>query len=88
VIKAFINIVNNYQTTVNAITNGSNRANNMGNGLEEYIKDIFADTSSQTDKAQKLLRWQNIYSYSGNKNNPPDLFSKIVMKKKFSMGKK
>jgi len=30
ILKAFINIINSYQTTVNAITGGSNRANNMG----------------------------------------------------------
>lgn len=30
IIKAFINIVNNYQDNISTLTNGNNRANNMG----------------------------------------------------------
>jgi hypothetical protein len=30
ILKAFINIINNYQTTVNKLIGGNNRANNMG----------------------------------------------------------
>jgi len=33
IIKAFINIVNNYETNVQTLTQGNNRANNMGEGL-------------------------------------------------------
>ncbi|MDO8452954.1 MAG: NgoPII family restriction endonuclease [Sulfurimonas sp.] len=73
ILKAFVNIVNNYEINIASITGGNNRANNMGEGLETYIKDIFADTSNETDEAQKLLKCQSIYSYGGNKNNPPDL---------------
>ena len=42
ILKAFINTINSYQTNVSTLTNGNNRANNMGEGLEEFIKDIFA----------------------------------------------
>ena len=76
ILKAFVNIINNYQTAVNSFTSGNNRANNMGDGLEEYIKNAFADTISETDEQSKLEKFSQIYSYSGNKNNPPDLILK------------
>ena len=46
ILKAFINIVNNYQINITNVTQGNNRANNMGEGLETYIKDIFANTKT------------------------------------------
>ncbi|MDP2893524.1 MAG: NgoPII family restriction endonuclease [Sulfurimonas sp.] len=73
IIKAFVNIVNNYQTTVNHVTNGNNRANNMGEGLESLIKDAFADTANEINEQNRLELFSTLYSYSGNKNNPPDL---------------
>lgn len=76
VLKAFLNIVNNYQATVNNLTNGSNRANNMGEGLEEYIKDAFANTINERNLQNRLAVFSQVYSYSGNKNNPPDLILK------------
>lgn len=72
-LTVFITIVNNYQTTINPMTNGNNRANNMGDGLETFIKDAFANTFNETDDQVKLETFSRVYSYSGNKNNPPDL---------------
>jgi hypothetical protein len=73
ILKAFINIINNYQVSIDNITQGNNRANNMGEGLETYIKDIFANTTNETDEQVKLEKLAITYSYQGNKNNPPDL---------------
>ncbi len=73
IIKAFINIVNHYQVNITNVTQGNNRANNMGEGLETYIKDIFANTTNETNEQVKLEKLSKIYSYQGNKNNPPDL---------------
>lgn len=73
IIKAFVNIINSYQTTVKSVTNGNNRANNMGEGLESLIKDAFAGTINETDEQSRLEIFSTLYSYSGNKNNPPDL---------------
>lgn len=73
ILKAFINIVNSYQTNITNVTNGNNRANNMGEGLETYIKDIFANTTHETNGQNKLEELSRIFSYQGNKNNPPDL---------------
>ena len=73
ILKAFINIVNNHQICITNETQGNNRANNMGEGLETYIKDIFASTTNETDEQRKLEKLAITYSYQGNKNNPPDL---------------
>jgi len=73
ILKAFINIVSNYQLNISDIIQGNNRANNMGEGLETYIKDIFASTSTETNVQRRLEKLSRIYSYQGNKNNPPDL---------------
>lgn len=73
ILTAFRTIVSNYQTTVNHITNGNNRANNMGDGLEAFIKDAFADMFNETNEQTKLETFSRVYAYSGNKNNPPDL---------------
>lgn len=73
ILKAFINTINSYQSNVSTLTNGNNRANNMGAGLEEFIKDIFAGTTNETNEQNRLTTFSQAYSYSGNKNNPPDL---------------
>jgi Trp operon repressor len=54
VLTAFRTIVNNYQMDIKQVTNGSNRANNMGDGLEEYIKNAFANTINETDEQTRL----------------------------------
>ena len=50
---------------------GRNRANNAGDALEEYIKDLFADSfeMNETDRLEKL---SEVLSYLGNNSNPPD----------------
>ncbi|MCB4763512.1 MAG: NgoPII family restriction endonuclease [Sulfurovum sp.] len=76
ILKAFINIVNNYQQNISTVTSGNNRTNNMGEGLERYIQDMFASTYNISDETLRLEKLSEIYSYQGNKNNPPDLMLK------------
>jgi len=76
IIKTFINIVNNHTIDIANITEGNNRANNMGKGLETYIKDMFAGTANENNEQKRLEVLEKIYSYQGNKNNPPDLMLK------------
>ncbi|MFW2235959.1 NgoPII family restriction endonuclease [Aliarcobacter butzleri] len=73
ILKAFIHTINSYQSNISTMTNGNNRANNMGAGLEEFIKNIFAGTINETNEQNRLIKFSQTYSYSGNKNNPPDL---------------
>lgn len=72
-LKAFMNIVTNYRANIQNITDGNNRMNNMGEGLEAYIKNIFADTINEIDETKKLEKISKIFSYTGNKTNPPDM---------------
>jgi hypothetical protein len=44
----------------------------MGEGLETYIKDVFANTLNEENTQKKLETLSNVFSYQGNKNNPPE----------------
>ena len=63
-------ILNHYQRVSN------NRINAVGDALEEFIKDAFADTLNETDLGIKLKKHSNTFSWLGNQNNPPDLIIK------------
>lgn len=71
IINAIYNLVNNPVVELVSYYQGKNRANNVGDALEEYIKDIFADTfdMSETERLEKL---SEVFSYLGNNSNPPD----------------
>ena len=49
----------------------NNRANSMGDALELYVKNLFADTFDDSETV-RLEKWQSVFSYSGNSSNPPD----------------
>lgn len=44
ILDAIVNISIIEDLTINEITFGNNRANNMGEGLESFIKDAFTNT--------------------------------------------
>jgi hypothetical protein len=54
----------------------ANRANSMGEALEEFVKDMFAGTLGETDEAQRLAKIHEVFSFLGNQNNPPDIILK------------
>jgi len=62
IIQAFINIVNNHQVNIQNLTQGNNRANNMGEGLESYIKDVFANTTNEANEQKKLEIFEQSFS--------------------------
>ena len=76
VLTALMNIIHTHQHTISTLTNGNNRANNMGEGLEYYIQNMFASTHNITNDTKRLEQFSKIYAYQGNKNNPPDLILK------------
>lgn len=49
-----------------------NRINAVGDQLEYYVKDAIAN-SFTVPRTQKEQVYQNIFSYLGNQNNPPDV---------------
>jgi len=51
----------------------SNRANNMGDALEYYIRDIFCGSRNIYDENTKNEVYCKNFSYLGNQNNPPDI---------------
>lgn len=73
IINAIINLTQNTNTTTNIQSNylGNNRANNMGDALEEYIKDLFANTFNLSEQ-ERIEKQNETFSYLGNTANPPD----------------
>ena len=76
ILKAIINITQNPIINLVDYYQGRNRINNSGKALENYIQDIFAGTLNEDDENQRLQRLEEIFSYQGNQNNPPDLILK------------
>jgi hypothetical protein len=72
IIKAIINVVNNPITQLTEYNQGHNRANIMGETLEEYVKDIFAGTVDERNEVARNRKISECFSYLGNQNNPPD----------------
>ena len=50
-----------------------NTINNIGEALEAYIQDTFADTISESDESVRSQKISEVFSYLGNQNNPPDI---------------
>lgn len=72
IINAIYNLVNNPIIRITSYYTGNNRANNLGDALEEYIKDLFAD-SFNMNNTERIEQLSNAFSYLGNNNNPPDI---------------
>ncbi|MGD9677002.1 MAG: NgoPII family restriction endonuclease [Vulcanibacillus sp.] len=73
ILSAMINIANNPIHSLQYIYISKNRANSMGEALEMYIKDIFANTINETSEIKRNQRYNQVFSYLGNQNNPPDI---------------
>lgn len=75
IINSIINLVQNPVTELVNYYQGRNRANNAGDALEEYIKDLFANSFNMID-AERLEKISAVFSYLGNTSNPPDAMLK------------
>ena len=71
IIDAIYNLVQNPILKLTEFYHVRNRANNMGDALEEYIKDLFANTFDSSATERKQIH-SHVFSYLGNSNNPPD----------------
>lgn len=71
-LQAIKTIVDNPIIKIKEYYTGRNRANSVGEAFENYIKDVFANSFnlSETDRLQKFNK---VFSYLGNQNNPPDI---------------
>lgn len=75
ILQALKNLTENPITDISARyqARGRNRANNMGEALEAYVKDLFCNTFDMQDETEKNRICSEKFSYIGNQNNPPDL---------------
>lgn len=76
VLTAIGSLVKNPIVALTAHYSGRNRINGVGNALEIYIKDLFANTLLYNDEYSKLNIYNKVFSYTGNQNNPPDIILK------------
>jgi NgoPII restriction endonuclease len=75
VLQAIATIINNpIPDLINYYKSQSNnRINALGEALEYFVKDAFANTIHEPDISNKLDKYSQLFSWSGNQNNPPDL---------------
>lgn len=76
IVDAIIEIVKSNQHQVLQQSSLLNRANAMGDALEEYCKDIFAGTIEENNKEERIKKLSDVFSYLGNNRNPPDIILK------------
>ena len=78
ILQAIINIVNNPIPDLlsHYKSKSNNRINAVGDALEEFIKDAFANTLTENNLSRKAKIHSETFSWLGNKNNPPDLIIK------------
>ncbi len=72
-LKALSNLAKNPVKDIVNYYKASNRANNMGDALEFYVKDLFCGITETKDIQEKNKIYSKYFSYLGNQNNPPDI---------------
>lgn len=73
ILEAIVNIANNPVVAIRSHYTGRNRANNVGEALEMYVKDAFANTIQELDFQVKNVKYNQVFSWLGNQNHPPDI---------------
>jgi len=76
ILEALINIVENKDYEIKEYTKGGNRAQNMGEALEEYIFDAFSNSFKIEDIEDRAARHKETFSFLGSKNKIPDAILK------------
>lgn len=71
IIDAIIHLINNPMIQLVEHYQSRNRANQAGDALEQYIKDLFANSFHLTE-TERQRKHSQTFSYLGNSNNPPD----------------
>ena len=75
ILNAVINLVERNNFSLLNFQTGNNRINEAGYALEDYIKNLFANTFDCSEK-ERLEIWSEVFSYLGNDANPPDIMLK------------
>jgi hypothetical protein len=67
------NIIETSAHQIEQLSFGQNRINNVGTGLELFIKDSYSGALGIDDDSVKHEKYSSVFSYLGNQNNPPDI---------------
>lgn len=73
ILEAIINIANSPTFEIRNHYAGRNRANSIGEALESFVKDAFANTINVMDEKKRLAKYNEVFSWLGNQNHPPDI---------------
>lgn len=73
ILEAIVNIVNNPILDIRNHYTGRNRANSVGEALEIFVKDAFANITHAADEKERIERYNEVFSWLGNQNHPPDI---------------
>lgn len=73
ILEAIINISKLENLNINEVILGNNRAVNMGEGLESFVKNAFSNAFGIDDKNERNQIYNKYFSYEGSKRTPPDL---------------
>lgn len=72
ILDAIKNLVLSKQNILQEVNTSSNRANAMGDTLEKYVQDIFANSVNCSNENEREEKINDVLSYTGNSTNPPD----------------
>ena len=72
-LHAIHNIIQHEHFELRTLYKGRNRTNSMGEALESYIKDAFANTLDEENVLARMQAYNLLFSWLGGTNNPPDL---------------
>ncbi len=76
-LEAIYTIATNQIPDIVEYYRSKNTINAAGDALELFVKDIFANTITETDEAKKAEVYEQVFSYFGNANNPPDIDQRV-----------
>ena len=75
IIDVICTVIRHGDNLLNGDHVGSNRINTLGYALEDYIKNLFADSFNCSER-ERREKWSATFSYLGNDANPPDIMLK------------
>lgn len=76
IITATVNLIKNTRFDLKSVYKSSNRINSVGDALEEYIIDLFADSFEIEEYSKKQEIIGKVFSFIGSQNHPPDAMLK------------
>ena len=80
ILEAINNIISHKNFHIKDIYLGKNRVNNMGDALENFVKDAFADTFANYNENDRLETVNQKFSWTGSQNDPAKLEDCKVIK--------